>query len=151
MDISVLNTSKYKNYAFKYSNYAIAVSGTITLELAISKVPLIVVYKLNFFSFFILKKLVKVKYVSLANIILNKKVIPELIQYNFSYVKFHKELENLILNQRYKNRQLKMFNKLEYILQKNIKNYGTAIAVNEIIKLLKKQINFLPFLQYIIA
>ena len=56
---------------------------------------------------------------------------------NFSYVKFHKELENLIFNQRYKNRQLKMFNKLECILQKNIKNYGTDIAVNAIIKLLK--------------
>ncbi len=138
LDISVLNSSKYKNYAFKYSDYAIAVSGTITLELAISKVPLIVVYKLNFLSFFILKKLVKVKYVSLANIILNKNVIPELIQYNFSYVKFNKELENLIFNQRYKNRQLKMFNKLEYILQKNIKNYGAAIAVNAIIKLLKE-------------
>ncbi|MEC8099768.1 MAG: hypothetical protein VX089_00990, partial [Pseudomonadota bacterium] len=138
LDITVLKSSQYKNYAFKNSNYAIAVSGTIAFELALSKVPLIVVYKLNFLSYFILKNMVKVKYVSLANIILNKKVIPELIQYNFSYKNFHKELNNLIINPRSKNRQLEMFGKLESILQKNINNRGKTIAMNEIIKLLKK-------------
>ncbi len=133
INLYVLNSSEYKNYAFKYSKYAIAVSGTISLELAINKVPLIVVYKLNFFSYLIIKKLVKVKYISLANIILNKKIIPELIQKDFSYKKFNFELQSLINNNRKKNKQLIMFNKLEKILSCN-KN---DIAVREILKLIK--------------
>jgi lipid-A-disaccharide synthase len=133
MNLYILNASEYKNYAFKYSEYAIAVSGTISLELALNKVPLIVVYKLNFFSYLILKKLVKVKYISLANIILNKKIIPELIQKDFSFKKFNFELDSLINNKRKKYKQLMMFNKLEKILSCN-KN---DIAVREILKLIK--------------
>ena len=113
------------------SKYAVAVSGTISLEFALSKVPLIVVYKLNFFSYLILKKLVKVKYVSLANIILNKNVIPELIQNDFSYKKFNFELYSLINNKQKKNKQIDMFHKLEKILRTN-KN---DIATREILKL----------------
>ena len=133
INLYILNSSEYKNYAFKYSKYAIAVSGTISLELALNKVPLIVVYKLNFFSYLILKKLVKVKYISLANIILNKKIIPELIQKDFSFKKFNSELYSLINNKRKKHKQLIMFNKLEKILSCN-KN---DIAVREILKLIK--------------
>ncbi|MBV68330.1 MAG: lipid-A-disaccharide synthase [Pelagibacterales bacterium] len=133
INLYILNSSEYKNYAFKYSKYAIAVSGTISLELALNKVPLIVVYKLNFFSYLILKKLVKVKYISLANIILNKKIIPELIQKDFSFKKFNSELYSLINNKSKKHKQLIMFNKLEKILSCN-KN---DIAVREILKLIK--------------
>ena len=133
LDLKVLNSLKYKNYAFKYSKYAIAVSGTISLELALNKVPLIVVYKLNLFSYLILKRLVRVKYISLANIILNKKVIPELVQNDFSYNKFNVEFDKLINNESNKNKQLKMFNKLENILKGN----KSDIAVSEILKLIK--------------
>ncbi len=133
INLYILNASEYKNYAFKYSKYAIAVSGTISLELALNKVPLIVVYKLNFFSYLILKKLVHVKYISLANIILNKKIIPELIQNDFSFKRFNAELHSLINNKSKKHKQLIMFNKLEKILSCN-KN---DIAVREILKLIK--------------
>ena len=47
-------------------------------------------------------------------------------------------LSNLIINPNSKNRQLEMFGKLESILQKNINNRGKTKAMNEIIKLLKK-------------
>ncbi len=133
MNLYILKASKYKNYAFKYSKYAIAVSGTISLELALNKVPLIVVYKLNFFSYLILKNLVKVKFISLANIILNKKIIPELIQNDFSFKKFNTELNSLITNKRKTNKQLIMFNKLEEMLSCS-KN---DVAVREILKLIK--------------
>ena len=75
----------------------------------------------------------KVKYISLANIILNKKIIPELIQKDFSFKKFNSELYSLINNKRKKHKQLIMFNKLEKILSCN-KN---DIAVREILKLIK--------------
>ena len=64
----------------KASTYAVVTSGTATLETALFKVPQVVCYKANFFSFFIAKLLVDLKYISLVNLIMNKKVVTELIQ-----------------------------------------------------------------------
>ena len=134
LDITTLSSSKYKNYSLKFSDCAIAVSGTISLELAVSKIPVMVVYKLNLFSFFILKKLVKVKYISLANIVLNKRIIPELVQSDFCYKKFNYEFNNLIRN---KNKifQIENFKKLIIKLNTNVPK-GNKIAVMKILDLL---------------
>ena len=75
----------------------------------------------------------KIKYISLANIILNKKIIPELIQSDFSYKKFNFELTNLIFNKKIINNQLKMFDRLNQLLTSN----GSSIAVKEIEKIIK--------------
>lgn len=55
-------------------------SGTAALELTLIGVPMVVVYKLSAFSYFIASRLVKIKWVSLPNIIANKSLVPELIQ-----------------------------------------------------------------------
>lgn len=64
------------------ADLALVASGTATLELALLGVPMVVVYKLSAFSYFIASKLVKIKQVSLPNIIANKLLVPELIQNN---------------------------------------------------------------------
>lgn len=66
--------------AFKACDLAIAVSGTVALELACAGVPHIVTYKLNPVTGFILRLLVKVKTVHLASIMLGKVVVPEFLQ-----------------------------------------------------------------------
>lgn len=58
----------------------IAVSGTIALEGAIAQKPLIIIYKLNLLSYYLVKPFVKIKYISLPNLILGKSIYPELIQ-----------------------------------------------------------------------
>jgi lipid-A-disaccharide synthase len=59
---------------------AIAVSGTIGLELAISRVPHVILYKMNGWTWRIVKKRVKVRYAHLANILMDDEVVPEFIQ-----------------------------------------------------------------------
>ena len=59
---------------------AIAVSGTVGLELAYAGVPHVVVYKAHPLTYLMVRLLVKVKYAHLANIILNKPLIPEFLQ-----------------------------------------------------------------------
>lgn len=59
---------------------AIVTSGTATLEAAIFKVPQVVCYKSSFISFWIAKKLIKIKFISLVNLIANKEIVRELIQ-----------------------------------------------------------------------
>jgi lipid-A-disaccharide synthase len=66
--------------AFAACDVAVAVSGTVGLELAFAKVPHIIVYKTHPITWAIMKLLVKVKYAHLANILLEKPVIPEFLQ-----------------------------------------------------------------------
>lgn len=64
-----------------YSNslFAIAKSGTVSVELAMLKIPTIVIYKMNALTEFIVKLVVKIKYASLVNILSNKLIYPELL------------------------------------------------------------------------
>ena len=59
---------------------AIVTSGAATLEAALFKVPQVVCYKSSFISFWIAKKLIKIKFISLVNLIANKEIVRELIQ-----------------------------------------------------------------------
>ncbi len=70
--------------ALRHSEAAVVTSGTATLETALLGVPQIVVYKGSSFSYQIAKRLIKVKYISLVNLIMDKELIPELIQSAFT-------------------------------------------------------------------
>lgn len=67
-----------------YAKAGLITSGTATLEAGISALPQIVCYRGSAISYAIAKRLVKVKYISLVNLILNKPAVKELIQHNFN-------------------------------------------------------------------
>ena len=67
--------------ALEISNAAIISSGTATLQSAIMETPAVVVYKMNWFSWLITKLLVKVKFASMANIIMNEELYAEYLQH----------------------------------------------------------------------
>ncbi|MCC6251984.1 MAG: lipid-A-disaccharide synthase [Bacteroidia bacterium] len=67
-----------------HSKAALVTSGTATLETALFNVPEIVCYKGNFISYFFAKKLIKVNFISLVNLIMNREIVKELIQYDFN-------------------------------------------------------------------
>jgi lipid-A-disaccharide synthase len=95
------------------SDAALVTSGTATLETALFKVPQIVCYKGSAISFWLAKRLVKVKYISLVNLILNKAAVPELIQGEMNTVNLNKHLKS-ILNQGHKrNSMLSDYKELE--------------------------------------
>ena len=77
------------------SNIALVTSGTATLETAFFNVPQIVCYKTSWLSYIIAKSLVKIKYISLVNLIMDEEVVKELIQNDLSYFKLTKELNSL--------------------------------------------------------
>ena len=84
------------------------------------KVPQVVCYKTSFISFIIAKKLIKTKYISLVNIILNRRVIDELIQDNFNS-------ENLIISLEKtlnKNNIKKVEKDYNQLIQKLNKNFS---------------------------
>ena len=76
----VISEDNIKKQILKNSIFAVSKSGTVSLEICNAKVPSIIIYKMNFLNFLIIKMLVKIKFANIINIINNKEVIPELIQ-----------------------------------------------------------------------
>ena len=70
-----------KHDAFAASAAALTKSGTSTLELALANVPMLVTYRVNPLSHQIAKRMIKVKYASIVNLLLDRPVVPELLQY----------------------------------------------------------------------
>ena len=78
---------------------ALVTSGTATLETALFGVPEVVCYKGSFLSYEIGKRLVKVKYISLVNLIMDKLVVKELIQHDMNVKNLQHELQELVSNE----------------------------------------------------
>jgi lipid-A-disaccharide synthase len=76
----VISDENIKKQILNNSIFAVSKSGTISLEICNAKVPSIIIYKMNFLNFLIVKMLVKIKFANIINIINNKEIIPELIQ-----------------------------------------------------------------------
>jgi len=77
-----IRTYENNNYnLLNISDIALVCSGTATLETAIIGKPMIVIYKVGFFSWLILKNLVKISNIALVNVIANKRIVPEFIQF----------------------------------------------------------------------
>ncbi len=87
----------------EYSTAAIVTSGTATLETALFEIPEVVCYKGGAISFQIAKWLVKVKYISLVNLIMDQEIVKELIQDEFNEHTLVHEIKKLIGNTTYKN------------------------------------------------
>jgi len=77
---------------------ALVTSGTATLETALFEVPEVVCYKGSFLSYQIGKRVVKVKYISLVNLIMDKLVVKELIQNDLTVENLRQELQDILTN-----------------------------------------------------
>lgn len=75
---------------------ALVTSGTATLETALFKVPQVVCYKTNCLTYFLAKNLIKIKYLSLVNILMDKLVVKELIQSELNKSNLKEELDILL-------------------------------------------------------
>ncbi|MDC1112284.1 lipid-A-disaccharide synthase [Candidatus Pelagibacter sp.] len=79
-NVEVISDENIKKQILNKSIFAVSKSGTVSLEICNAKVPSIIIYKMNFLNFLIIKMLVKIKFANIINIINNKEIIPELIQ-----------------------------------------------------------------------
>jgi len=76
----VISDENIKFQILSNSVFAVAKSGTVSLEICNANIPSIIIYKINMINYWIMKFLVKVKFANIINIINNKEVIPELLQ-----------------------------------------------------------------------
>lgn len=91
---------------------AIVTSGTATLETALFKLPEVVCYKGSYFSYQIAKRVIKVKYISLVNLIMDRLLVKELIQDDFNVDLLKNELGKLLQNNQYRGQMIASFEEL---------------------------------------
>jgi len=95
--------------AMKASKAALAASGTVTLELAMAQLPTLITYIMNPITVWLGKKFIKTKYIGLPNIILNKLIMPELLQENCTPENIVTKLEKLLNDEQTRERQVENF------------------------------------------
>jgi lipid-A-disaccharide synthase len=76
----VISDENIKSQILSSSVFAVAKSGTVSLEICNANIPSIIIYKINMINYWIMKFLVNVKFANIINIINNKEIIPELLQ-----------------------------------------------------------------------
>ena len=128
---NVRTTSNATYAVLMQAEAALVTSGTATLETALFGVPEVVCYKGNKISYLIAKRLIKVKYISLVNLIMDRLVVKELIQDDMNTQNLVQELKNLLHNQEYRNRITGDYDQLRRLLQQGGK--ASAKAAEEIV------------------
>lgn len=96
----------------RQAHAAIVTSGTATLETALFGLPEVVVYKGSPISFWLAKKLVKVPFVSLVNLIMGREIVKELLQSDFNPQTLAAELARLLHDSNYRAEMMKNFAQL---------------------------------------
>jgi lipid-A-disaccharide synthase len=105
-----------KRAAFRIAHSALAKSGTVTLELALSGVPMVTAYQVGAIEAFILRRAIRVSSVILANLVIGEDVIPEYLQENCTPENLSQALRDALSDSALRRRQLGAFAKLDTIM-----------------------------------
>ncbi len=97
---------KIKSHILKSSMFAVAKSGTISLEICNAKIPSIIIYKMGMINFFIIKMLVKVKFANIINIAAGEEIIPELLQSKCNSSNIYTTVDKLLSNDQLLKKQI---------------------------------------------
>lgn len=109
-DVMLLTGQTYE--LLQNTSAAVVTSGTATLETALFTVPEIVCYKANYFSYLIAKWLIKVKYISLVNLVMDKEVVKELIQDEMNKENISNALSEMLRNGKRQRQVLEDYDEL---------------------------------------
>ena len=100
-NISVVFNQTYE--LLKKAEAAIVVSGSATLETAILNVPEIVVYQTSPITFYLGKLFVKLNFLGLPNLIMERQIVPELLQSDMTPKKLTEALDSILFNPQFRN------------------------------------------------
>lgn len=99
-------------HLLSHARAAVVTSGTATLETALFRVPQVVCYKMSNITYQIAKRLIKVPYISLVNLIANKLLVKELIQETCNAKEINLELQQLVKVGDYRSKMLSGYDEL---------------------------------------
>jgi len=112
--VNIIHSKTYD--LLDHAKAAIVSSGTATLETALFNVPEVVCYKGDPISVYIARQLIKIRFISLVNLIADKMVVKELIQSDFNQDNLKSELSKLLHNDEYRTQMIKDFSEIKTML-----------------------------------
>lgn len=117
----------------KQADAALVASGTATLETALLRCPFALVYKASWLNYQIAKRVIKIPWLGIANIVANREVHKELLQYDCTADKISTELDRILNDQTARAEMLKSFDWLDHHL-------GDQLAEENIARLLAEEL-----------
>ncbi|PLX16111.1 MAG: lipid-A-disaccharide synthase [Candidatus Muiribacterium halophilum] len=115
LDFPLIVKEKDSYCWYRFATFGIVASGTATLEAAISNLPMVIVYRVNFLTYWIARVMLDINYVGLPNIIANEEVVPEFIQGDFKPEKIAEFIYDTITDE---NKYNVIKDKLEKVVMK---------------------------------
>ncbi len=118
----IVSDNEIKSHILQKSVFAVAKSGTVSLEISNAKIPSVILYKMGFINFMIIKSLIKTKYANIINFAANEEIIPELLQSNCNSKNIFKHVSDFLEDPNKIDAQLQ---KVQNILNK-LKTNGSS-------------------------
>ncbi len=125
-NVTLIKNSTYD--LLTIADAALVTSGTATLETALFKVPEVVCYKTSKFSYQIAKKLVKIKFISLVNLIMDKEIVKEIIQENLTEQQLTNALRNITENEEHRKEVMNNYQSLHALLAAGGEDASAKVA-----------------------
>ena len=131
LNCEILSDEKIKSHVLQKSVFAVAKSGTVSLEICNAKIPSVILYKMGLINFLIVKSLVKTKYANIINFAANEEIIPELLQSNCNANNIFKHVDSFLEDpNKIKNQIEKITNILDKLKTKNSSSELASLALN---------------------
>jgi lipid-A-disaccharide synthase len=130
--VEILSQDGYE--AMAYSDIALSSCGTANLEAALLGTPVVAFYRISPLTYYAGIKLMKIKNFSIVNILAGKKIIPELIQRNFTVENILDETRKILGSERARSAIKAEYEKIRLLLGENIASENAARELEKIIK-----------------
>jgi lipid-A-disaccharide synthase len=124
----ILDGEEAKLKAFRTARAALAASGTVTLELALAKVPTVVAYRVSYIEGEIARRLISVESASLPNLILGRKLLPEFIEWGWGAQTLADSVAGLMEDGAPRQHQLDGFDEVHSLMSKGITTPSATAA-----------------------
>ena len=132
INCQVISDDAIKSKILSRSIFAVAKSGTVSLEICNANVPSVIIYKINIINYLIMKLLVKVKFANIINIINNKEIIPELLQGECNSMEIFNSVVYLLKNPELMKEQVYSCNKtLDEIRSKSSSSLEASLVLSK--------------------
>lgn len=118
------------------SDCVILASGTVTLETMLLKRPMVVAYKMSPLTYQIAKRVIKVPYIALPNLLANKRLVPELIQDKVVPAEMAREVEKYINDEKMTQDLIKEFTDIHLLMKKD----ASKEAADAIVELMSRSV-----------
>jgi lipid-A-disaccharide synthase len=125
-EIKIIQNNMYD--LLQITDAAIAVSGTVTLEIALMQVPLCIIYKMKPFTHWIAKKLIHIEHIGLCNIVAEKRIAKELIQDDVNSAVISAEILKLLNDKNYREKMKNEFQPLKKNISVEHQNSSGIVA-----------------------